>query len=54
MLVRAVLPGVLVMVLAGLAYGLGGPVWLMFAAIIVSVLVAAPGLMRWDRVHHPD
>ena len=54
MLVRAVLPGVLVMVIAGLVYGLGGPAWLMFAAIVLAVLLTAPGLLQWDRVHHPD
>jgi hypothetical protein len=52
--VRAVLPGVPVMVLAGLAYGLGGPEWLMLAAIVVSVLCTLPGYLRWERTHRPE
>jgi hypothetical protein len=42
-----------VMVLAGLAYGLGGPAWIMYAAIVVAVLAALPGYERWERRQHP-
>jgi len=52
--VRAVLPGVPVMVLAGLAYGLGGTAWLMLAAIVVTVLLTLPGYLRWERTHRPE
>ena len=42
-----------VMALAGLAYGLGGPAWIMYAAIVVAVLAALPGYERWERRQHP-
>ena len=43
----------LVMAIAGLAYGLGAPAWLMYAAIVVAVLAALPGYERWERRQHP-
>ena len=41
-----------VMALAGLAYGLGGPAWIMYAAIVPAVLSVLPGYERWERRHH--
>ena len=42
-----------VMVLAGLAYGLGGPAWIMYAAIVPAVLSVLPAYERWERRQHP-
>ena len=42
-----------VMVLAGLAYGLGGPAWIMYAAIVPAVLSVLPAEERWERRQHP-
>lgn len=42
-----------VMAGAGAAYGLGGPAWIMYAAIILAMLVVLPGYDRWDRRQHP-
>ena len=42
-----------VMAIAGLAYGLGAPAWLLYAAIVVAVLAALPGYERWERSRHP-
>jgi hypothetical protein len=42
-----------VMVIAGLAYGLGAPAWLLYAAIVVAVIAALPGFERWERHQHP-
>jgi len=41
------------MVLAGLAYGLGGPAWIMYAAIVPAVLSVLPAYERWERRQHP-
>jgi hypothetical protein len=38
-----------VMAIAGLAYGLGAPAWLLYAAIVVAVIAALPGFERWER-----
>ena len=38
---------------AGLACGLGGPAWIMYAAIVPAVLCALPGMSRWERRQHP-
>jgi hypothetical protein len=38
---------------AGAAYGLGGPAWIVYAAIILAVLAVLPGYDRWDRRHPP-
>ena len=35
---------VLVMAIAGLVYGLGGPAWIVYAAIVPAVLSVLPGL----------
>lgn len=43
----------LVMAVAGAAYGLGGPAWIVYAAIILAMLAVLPGYDRWDRRHHP-
>jgi hypothetical protein len=42
-----------VMAIAGLAYGLGAPAWLLYAAIVVAVIAALPGFERWERRQHP-
>jgi hypothetical protein len=42
-----------VMAVAGVAYGLGAPAWVMYAAIVVAVLAALPGYERWERHQHP-
>lgn len=42
-----------VMALAGLAYGLGGPAWIMYAAIVPAVLSVLPGYERWERRQPP-
>jgi hypothetical protein len=42
----------LVMFGAGIAYGLGAPTWLAYAAIIVAMLTVLPGYDRWDRRQH--
>jgi len=42
-----------VMALAGLAYGLGGPAWIMYAAIVPAVLSVLPAEDRWERRQHP-
>jgi hypothetical protein len=56
-MLRALAPSfalaVTVMVLAGLAYGLGAPAWVLYAAIVVAVLAALPGYERWERRQHP-
>ena len=41
------------MAIAGLAYGLGAPAWLLYAAIVVAVIAALPGFERWERRQHP-
>jgi hypothetical protein len=41
-----------VMALAGLAYGLGGPAWIMYASIVPAVLSVLPGYERWERRQH--
>jgi hypothetical protein len=43
----------LVMVAAGVAYGLGAPAWIAYAAILVAALAVLPGYDRWDRRQHP-
>lgn len=42
-----------VMAVAGLAYGLGAPAWLLYAAIVPAVLSALPGYKPWEREQHP-
>jgi hypothetical protein len=45
--------GTLVIVTAALAYGLGGPAWLVYVALFVAALAVLPGDARWDeRQHH--
>jgi hypothetical protein len=50
---RALAPSLLVAMLvmggAGVVYGLGGPAWIMYAAIVPSVLSVLPGYERWER-----
>jgi uncharacterized membrane protein YdbT with pleckstrin-like domain len=43
----------LVVVAAGVAYGLGAPAWLAYAAIVLAALTVVPGYDRWDRRQHP-
>jgi len=43
----------LVLVAAGVAYGLGAPAWLAYAAVVLAVLAVVPGYDRWDRRQHP-
>ncbi len=38
---------------AGLIYGLGGPAWVMYAAIVPAALAVLPGEARWERRRHP-
>jgi hypothetical protein len=42
-----------VMGIAGLAYGLGGPAWIAYAAIVPAVLCVLPAEERWERRQHP-
>ena len=42
-----------VMAIAGLAYGLGGPAWIAYAAIVPAVLCVPPAEERWERRQHP-
>lgn len=42
-----------VMAIAGLAYGLGGPAWIAYAAIVPAVLSVLPAYERWERREHP-
>jgi hypothetical protein len=39
----------LVMVAAGVAYGLGAPTWLAYAATVLAILTVLPGYDRWER-----
>ncbi|MGH2969920.1 MAG: hypothetical protein ACRDK0_12780 [Solirubrobacteraceae bacterium] len=43
----------LVMAASGIAYGLGAPAWLPYAALLVASLCVIPGYDRWDRRQHP-
>jgi hypothetical protein len=43
----------LVMACAGAAYGLGGPAWLAYAAIVVAMIALVAGYDGWDRRQHP-
>jgi hypothetical protein len=40
-------------VAAGVAYGLGAPAWVAYAALIVALAAVLPGFDRWDQRHHP-
>jgi hypothetical protein len=51
-LVRYLLAGALVIVIAALAYGLGGPAWLVYAALFAAALTFLPGYVRWDERRH--
>ena len=42
-----------VMAIAGLTYGLGGPAWIAYAAIVPAVLSVLPAEERWERRQHP-
>jgi hypothetical protein len=33
----------------GAAYGKGAPLWVFYAAIVLAVLSALPGYVRWDN-----
>ena len=54
---RALAPSLLVAALvmgaAGLIYGLGGPAWVPYAAIVLASLALLPGEARWERRRHP-
>jgi uncharacterized membrane protein YdbT with pleckstrin-like domain len=43
----------LVMLAAAVAYGLGAPAWLAYAAIVLAILTVLPGYDRWERHQHP-
>jgi hypothetical protein len=43
-----------VMAVAAVAYGLGAPAWVMYAAIVVAVFAALPAYERWERRQHPQ
>ena len=45
--------GALVMFAAGVAYGLGAPAWLAYAAIVLAILTVLPGYERWERHQRP-
>ena len=47
------LTAALVMLGAGVTYGLGAPAWLAYAAIVLAVLTVLPGYDRWERHQHP-
>jgi uncharacterized membrane protein YdbT with pleckstrin-like domain len=47
------LTAALVMLAAGVAYGLGAPAWLAYAAIVLAILTVLPGYDRWERHQHP-
>jgi hypothetical protein len=42
------------MAVAAVAYGLGAPAWVMYAAIVVAVFAALPAYERWERRQHPQ
>jgi hypothetical protein len=44
----------LVMVAAGVAYGLGAPTWLAYAATVLAILTVLPGYDRWERHQRPQ
>jgi hypothetical protein len=56
-MLRALAPYLLVAALvstaAGIAYGLGAPAWVVYAAIVLALLAVLPGYERWDRRQHP-
>ncbi len=52
-LTPAVIVAVFVMSGAGLIYGLGGPAWVVYAAIVPAVLCVLPAEERWERRQHP-
>ena len=56
-MLRALTPYLIVALLvvgaAGVAYGLGAPLWLPYAAIVAAALIVLPGDERWDRRQHP-
>lgn len=55
-MLRALLPylliAALVVVAAAIAYGLGGPTWLIYAALLVAGITVLPGYERWENRHH--
>jgi hypothetical protein len=54
---RALTPSLIVAVFvmsgAGLIYALGGPAWVVYAAIVPAVLSVLPAEERWERRRHP-
>jgi uncharacterized membrane protein YdbT with pleckstrin-like domain len=44
---------VLIVAAAAIAYALGAPAWVAYAAIILAVVAVLPGYNRWDQHHHP-
>jgi hypothetical protein len=57
-MIRALRPylalAVLIAAGAGIAYGLGAPVWVPYAAILLVLVTVLPGYDRWDRRNHPE
>jgi hypothetical protein len=56
-MLRALAPHVLVAMLiamgGGFAYGLGGPAWVVYAALLIGALAILPGYTRWDERRNP-
>ena len=52
-MLRALIPHLVVPMLVmcgvGVAYGLGAPAWIVYAAIVPAVLAVLPGYERWER-----
>ena len=57
-MIRALSPylalATLICAAAGIAYGLGAPTWVPYAALVVALLTVLPGYDRWDRRNHPE
>jgi hypothetical protein len=58
LMLRALGPYVLVAMLVaaagGVAYGLGAPAWVAYAAVLLAVLAFLPGAVRWvEREDQP-
>jgi hypothetical protein len=55
LMLRALAPHLLFAVViamgGGLAYGVGGPAWVVHAALLVGALMILPGYTRWDERH---
>ena len=56
-MMRALAPYLLISALVaggmGVAYAKGAPVWSVYLAVIVGVLIPLPAYIRWDKRHYP-